>query len=172
MECLLLPADAGDAASIAAIHTESWRDAYRPFLPEWFLAGPIEEDRNRLWQARFAAPDPDRRLVLKAMVQEQIAGFACVLLDEDPEWGPLLDNLHVRPPLKGRGIGRRLFDASREWSRLKAPGQPMHLWVIEDNVAARAFYDRLGGRSVDQHRVEVVPGALVTAIRYVWEPLS
>jgi GNAT superfamily N-acetyltransferase len=169
MECLLVPADAGDAASIAAIHTESWRDAYRDFLPESFLAGPIEDDRHRLWRARFAAPDPDRRLVLKAMREEEIAGFACVLLDADPVWGPLLDNLHVKPAFKGQGVGWRLFDAARDWSCLQAPGQPMHLWVIEGNVAARRFYDRQGGVVVERQTVDVVPGAPVTALRYVWK---
>jgi GNAT superfamily N-acetyltransferase len=91
-----------------------------------------------------------------------------VLRDADPEWGPLLDNLHVRPHLKGRGIGARLLQASREWSSAVAPGRPMHLWVLEGNAQARHFYDRERGDIVERQMVELTQGIMVPALRYVW----
>jgi len=33
---------------------------------------------------------------------------SATLVDADPEWGALLDNLHVSPSSKGHGLGRRL----------------------------------------------------------------
>jgi GNAT superfamily N-acetyltransferase len=164
----ILPAGVEDAAAIAAIQTESWRDAYRSFLPAEFLAGPIEANRQRMWQARMTSPDADRRIVFKAVAGEESVGFVCVLLDGDPEWGPLLDNLHVRPGLKGLGIGSRLFRAARDWVVDVAPLQPMHLWVIEGNSAARRFYDHKGGAILERRLAEVAAGICVPALRYVW----
>lgn len=117
------------------------------------------------------APDPHRRVVFKAMSGGALTGFACVLLDAEPVWGALLDNLHVRPALKRQGIGRRLFEEARCWVRDRTPGTPLHLTVIEANISARYFYDRLGGTIVERKMREVVPGTALAILRYRWEPL-
>ena len=165
---ILVRASLDDARDIAALQTESWRSAYRNLLPGEFLAGPVVENRRQMWEERMEVPDGDGRLVLKAMDGHVLAGFTCVVRDADPAWGPLLDNLHVKPALKGRGIGWMLFKASLKWSAAAAPGQPMHLWVIEGNAGARAFYDRQGGAVTDRRIVEVIAGTYLPALRYVW----
>ena len=165
----LVPARSEDARVIAALHVRSWRSAYRGLVPDEFLAGPVEDDRTTLWESRLSVPD-DGRLVLKAVdLHDVMVGFTCVLRDAEPAWGPLLDNLHVTPDLRGRGIGRRLFIASRAWSTAVAPGQPMHLWVIEGNTQARHFYDREGGEVVERQILELTAGIHVPALRYVWK---
>ena len=168
MEPAIVVAAPADAAAIAALHAESWRSAYRGLYPDEFLDGPVVEDRLQFWTARMHAPDPDRRHVLKAVADGVLVGIACVLLDADPPWGPLLDNLHVKPLFKGRGIGHRLLGASLEWARTAAPHQPMHLWVMEGNMAARTFYDREGGVVAERRVVDVVPGSPQPILRYVW----
>jgi GNAT superfamily N-acetyltransferase len=113
--------------------------------------------------------DPERRVVLKALARDgQLVGFACVLLDADPGWGALLDNLHVTPELKRRGIGRELFEAARQWVAMRAPGTPMHLTVIEANRDACLFYERVGGTLVERVTKEVVPGTYLVVLRYQW----
>jgi GNAT superfamily N-acetyltransferase len=161
-----------DAAAIAALHAESWRTAYRGFLPDTFLDGPVFDERLQFWMARMAAPDPHRRLVIKAVSDDRMLGFACVVLDADEKWGALLDNLHVRPDLKGRGIGKRLFDRARAWIATVEPDRCMHLTVIEANQYARRFYDREGGRIVERLMAEHVPGTHVPILRYLWDPLG
>jgi GNAT superfamily N-acetyltransferase len=170
LEVRLVPATAADAESIAALHTDSWRSAYKGLVPDDYLANQVVVERLDFWKRRMADPD-DGRLILKAVENGEPIGFTCVLRDADPAWGPLLDNLHVRPDRKGAGVGRRLFDASRAWSATVAPGRPMHLWVIEDNAEARRFYDRRQGEVAGRERMELVPGIWVTALRYVWKGL-
>ncbi|MGB2712893.1 MAG: GNAT family N-acetyltransferase [Vicinamibacterales bacterium] len=160
---------ADDADEIAALHAESWRSAYRGFLPEAFLAGPIFDERRELWVSRMRAPDPHRRGVFKAVSGRSLAGFACVLLDADPSWGALLDNLHVKPAMKRQGIGRQLFEHVRWWVETTVPGTPVHLTVIEANVDARRFYERMGGTLVERELVEVIPGTQLVVLRYRWE---
>ena len=170
MTCSLLAAGTADADAIANLHIESWRSAYRGLLPDSFLDGPVVEDRVTLWRDRLNTNAPDRQLVLTAVSDDTLTGFVCVLLDAEPVFGPLLDNLHVKPALKGTGIGSLLFRAAREWVDQRAPAQPMHLWVLEGNLPARRFYDRHGGK-VAEHRIrQVVPGLLAPELRYEWKP--
>lgn len=172
MEYAIVVAASGDASAIAALHAESWRSAYRGLYPDEFLDGPILEERLLFWRERMNGSDPDRRHVIAAVADGELIGFACVLLDAEPDWGPLLDNLHVKPVHKGHGIGARLLQASREWIAGAAPGQPMHLWVMEGNVAARRFYDRHGGTVAERTVVDAGPATGLPVMRYVWPPLS
>ena len=107
--------------------------------------------------------------MLKAVSDQTLLGFACVLLDADPCWGALLDNLHVKPAMRGQGMGRRLFERAREWVDLTSPGTPLHLTVIEANLQARAFYERVGGTIVEREIKEVIPGTRLAILRYRWE---
>ena len=156
-----------DAAAIAALHAESWRSAYRSLIPDGDLGDGLDDERRRFWRDRFASPDPERRVAFAAMAGGVLVGFACVLADADPEYGPLLDNLHVEPGWRGRGLGATLLQKSREWSRAIAPGQPMHLWVLAGNAAARQFYRNQGGVEQDQ-RVEHRGGMEIVSVRCVW----
>ena len=133
MTLSFVPAREEDAAEIAALHAESWRTAYRGLLPDAFLDGPVFDNRLQLWTARMVARIQTGRFVLKAVADGKLVGFVCVLLDAEPSWGALLDNLHVEPGLKGQGIGHRLFREARAWVAEKAPGERMHLTVIEGN---------------------------------------
>jgi GNAT superfamily N-acetyltransferase len=172
MEYAIVVAASRDASAIAALHAESWRSAYRGLYPDEFLDGPILDERLRFWKERMSAPNPERQRVIGAMADGQLVGFACVLLDAEPAWSPLLDNLHVKPSYKGQGIGALLLSASRDWVARAAPGEPMHLWVMEGNLPARRFYDRQGGTVAERSIVDDGPAKGQPVMRYVWPPLS
>jgi GNAT superfamily N-acetyltransferase len=160
-----------DSQSIASLHMASWRDTYRGILPDTYLDEPIAEERANLWQARLASPGADRRHVLLVEGEGGLVGFACVLLDQEPLWGACLDNLHVLPRLKGRGLGRLLFSSAAQWVVSKEPGWPMHLWVFESNYGARGFYEALGGEVVEHSFKETPAGTEIASLRYVWYDL-
>ena len=163
---------AADGVSIAELHTASWRGAYRGILPDAYLDGEIAEERLGLWKARLSSCSADRRLVLLAEGPLGLAGFVCVLLDEDPGWGACLDNLHVRSGIQGRGLGRRLFAEAAQWVVSREPGWPLHLWVFEANRAARGFYNRFRGEVVARE-IKRTPGkAIVPSLRYVWRDVG
>jgi GNAT superfamily N-acetyltransferase len=168
----LTPATSVDAAAIALLHAESWRTAYRGLLADEYLDDQVLRDRASFWSKRFSAPEPERRLVLKALGESTLLGFVCVLLDEEPAWGARLDNLHVNPGLKGTGIGYALFQAAREWTAQMMPDGPMHLWCVERNLVARRFYDRQGGRIVESVTRPVAQGLCLPELRYLWPPLA
>lgn len=167
----LASATQDDIAAIASLHAESWRNAYRGMLPDRYLDEEVSADRTAFWKERFDAPRPERRLILKATSHDEFEGFVCVLLDAEPEWGARLDNLHVKPVLKGRGIGHKLFEAACTWIAQTAPGESMHLWVVEANHGARRFYDRHGGEVVERATRPVARALSVPELRYRWPPL-
>jgi GNAT superfamily N-acetyltransferase len=161
-----------DAEAIASLHTESWRDAYRKILPDSYLDGPIADERANLWRFRFSSLGRDRFCVfLTETAAAELIGFACVLLDEDPQWGACLDNLHVLSGWKGRGVGRLLLGRAARWVMATQPGWPIHLWVFEANAGARRFYDALGGEVVEIHPKEVLKGIEIPSVLYVWHDL-
>ena len=165
-------ATGGDSEAIASLHTESWRDAYRGILPDLYLDGQIFDERANLWRSRFSSLSSDRFLVVLAESSGEPVGFACVLLDEDPQWGPCLDNLHVLPRCRSRGVGRLLFGRAAQWVMSREPRWPIHLWVFEANVGARRFYDALGGEVVENKKREVLKGIEISSVLYVWRDLQ
>ena len=97
-----------------------------------------------------------------------MVGFVCVLLDEEPEYGALLDNLHVAPDRHRAGIGRRLMASAAHWVAALQPGWAMHLWVYEQNLKTVAFYRAAAGVDVE-HRVIVTPaGNRAAVLRFEW----
>ncbi len=162
--------DAGprDAAVIAAIHAQSWRDAYRGILSDDYLANDVDAERLAMWTGRMAAWNPGRHFARIASVDGMPAGFACVLADEEPEHGALLDNLHILPAHRAAGLGKSLLVDCGRWVARTFPGMPMHLTVFQVNERARAFYRRMGG-------VESAPfdgferdGRFHRVVRVVW----
>ena len=163
-----IPATLQDIEPIAQLHAKSWRIAYRGMLPDDYLDQRVVADRVEFWTTRFASVPADRRFVGKAVRDERLLGFVCVLLDAEPKWGARLDNLHVSPELKGSGIGYALFHAAREWIARVAPGTAMHLWCVERNLVARRFYDRQGGQVVETATRPVAQDLSVPELRYWW----
>jgi hypothetical protein len=171
-EVKVRPAAVADGAAIAAVHTESWRSAYRGILSDQYLDDEIAADRLRHWEERLRAPGAGRRRLLLAEQRQELLGFACVLRDAEPGWGACLDNLHVRPHVRGRGLGRRLFAEAARWVAEKQPGAPLYLWVFETNRPARGFYESCGGVVAGSEMRPLPGGPQVDSLRYVWPDVA
>jgi ribosomal protein S18 acetylase RimI-like enzyme len=164
---VLRPIVLGDAPVIAAMHAASWRSAYRGILRDDFLDGALESMHRDLWAQRLAARPPAGYGFI-ALVDESPTGFAFAFDAIDPRWGTQLDNLHVLPHGRGKGIGRALLSRVCEVAQRRAPGSGIFLWVYERNELARAFYERLGARAVERKSGEAPGGGVVPKWRYAW----
>ena len=166
-------ATARDAEAIARLHADSWRRNYRGAYSDAFLDGDVLTDRLALWRARLTEAAGDR-CTLVAGCDGSVVGFAHVLLDADPTWGALLDNLHVTHTLKRRGIGARLVAETAAAVLRLRPSTGLYLWVLEQNTAGQAFYEALGGRRVERGVVPPPGGnpsrlcGAPACLRYVW----
>jgi GNAT superfamily N-acetyltransferase len=165
-------AQVADEAAIARLHADSWRAAYRGILCDDFLDVTVVANRRELWSTRFSEIDRKDQLILVGEEHGEIQAFACAFLDADPEWGTLLDNLHVLPGLMRRGLGRQLISAVAENIRRHGLHSMLHLWVYEQNLQARGFYERLGGIVSDCVGEAAPDGSHVKVLRYGWRELS
>jgi GNAT superfamily N-acetyltransferase len=168
---VLRQAVSSDAETIAALHTESWRNSYRGILLDDYLDGAILEERRSYWRESLNAPNAERRFILLAECDRKAVAFVSAYLDVEPEFGVLLHNLHVLPQLKGQGLGRLIVGEAAQWTLLQNVKQ-IHLWVFEVNHDARKFYEKLGGKAVEEKRESVAGSVERKLLRYLWTDLN
>ena len=169
----LRPARRSDAQAIATLHVDSWRRHYRGAYSDDFLDGDVTTDRLAVWTDRFRTRRAEHCTIV-AERDDIVVGFAHVILDDDPTWGALLDNLHVVRALKRHGIGTRLVAAAAAVVVEHTRSAGLYLWVLEQNTAAHAFYEALNGRCVGRE-VAAAPGGdparlngAPHKLRYAW----
>lgn len=156
-----------DAEVVAALHTASWRSAYRGVFTADWLDVHAGADRTAHWARRFATL-AGREAGLVAEDGEGIAAFAYLIADAEPSRGTLLDNLHVQPDRRGGGLGASLMGASARLAIARSWPSGLHLWVFEANAMARGFYERLGGEIVERVLYDAADGGAHPALCYHW----
>lgn len=125
-----------DLQQIAAIHIESWKDAYKNDLPAEFFDGKIDRILTEHWDQIEILPQD----ILLVVEDETLLGFVSVWCRP----APYIDNLHVKPAQRSKKIGSALMQAAAK-EIVRRGHQSAYLWVFETNQKAIRFYERLGG---------------------------
>lgn len=151
-----------DAAEIARVYVDSWRETYTGLLPESYLAGLSYDAFERHWRRTFAS----RGWAFVGEIEGRIVGLASGgrSRQRDLAAGELFV-LYVLRAWQGRGVGRALFDASRYELAARGLGSTV-VWVLAANPA-RGFYEHLGGRQAGENTLQIT-GTAVREIAYVW----
>jgi ribosomal protein S18 acetylase RimI-like enzyme len=166
-------AAAKDLAEIAELHAASWRVAYRGILPDAFLDGALIEDRMARWSGTLERMAPSDRLLI-AESDGALLGFVAAWTSEalgcEGGFDLYINNLHVRPELRGQKLGEHLM---RTLARTLADTGEVraYLWLLDGNEPAHRFYRRLGGRDGD-HRLAAMAGTTVGETRMVWDDFA
>src|SRR5690349_2532086 len=107
-------AHAEDAAGIARVHVESWRDAYAGLLPDRHLL-QLDPDRHAIGWTRNLAQADARRHTLVATAEEEIVGFATFGPPREgrPAGEGEIYMLYVATDWREMGIGRQLVQAAQ-----------------------------------------------------------
>jgi len=137
-------ATAADAASIAQIHVETWRVAYRGQIPDAVLNGLDVGRRTVLWQERLAQR---RGAVFVAEDGDSIKGF-CDLVpsrdkDADARTVAEIGGIYILPQHWRKGTGRALCNRALATAR-QQDYTAVTLWVLASNDGARRFYEAMG----------------------------
>ena len=160
-----------DAEAVAGLHAESWRRHYRGAYADAYLDGDIDAERLGVWTQRLSARD-ETTCTMVAEADGAFVGFVHVVFGDDPQWGSLVDNLHVEWARKRSGVGSRLLSAAAV--PVLEHGDGLYLWVLEQNTAAQAFYGARGGRCVESRLVPPPGGrqdrlnGSPVGLRFVW----
>jgi L-amino acid N-acyltransferase YncA len=137
-------ARAGDVPEIARIQVDTWRTAYKRFLPPSVLDALDPGAAAEAWTAALEAPPPYR--VLVATEGPTTVGFAAVgpSAEEDAGAGEAaVSALLVEPRWGRRGHGSRLLAAAVDHLRQDGLGT-LVAWVPEGDRASAAFYESAG----------------------------
>ena len=163
---ILRSATKDDAIMIANLHASSWRIAYRGLLSDEYLDNDLAGERIAYWSGKMTTLTESEFILLAMNQAGDIEGFIAVMDEPESGYVALVDNLHVRPDLKGRGIGKVLMQAAAR--RLLGSGRSnYYLWVLNGNEPAARFYESIGGIPEDERTVHF-GGKDVKATRFGW----
>lgn len=131
----------GEARRFEEIRIAGWHAAYAGFLhPDVLRDAVVREDRVA-WLEAWLADPVGGECVLVAELDGEVAAGAYLRPSEAGE--AELMSLYVDPSRRGRGLGSALLEEG--FARMPQPQQV--LWVLEDNAAARRFYEAHGFRA-------------------------
>ncbi|MES2643121.1 MAG: GNAT family N-acetyltransferase [Myxococcota bacterium] len=158
------PALDADPAAIARAQVAAWHEAYAGLIPAAYLADYTVPMRTERWQRILRAPLPGGVTVV-GEVDGVVEGFASIAVARDEDVvGAELAALYVHPTRWGTGLGHALHEAAL--AQVVAAGHSRAvLWVLEENVRARSFYERHGWRPDGSRKVKYFAGASVAEVR-------
>lgn len=173
----LRQAEVSDALVMSRIYAESWKVAFRGNVPDGFLDG-LSEDH---WVTFFEKALTEGSLSAKLIFDKERAvgavayGAARTTL---PAGGTLLGkggdysafgevaSLYLLPEYYDKGYGRELLESVRD--ELLGTYEGVYLWVLRENMRARAFYEKLGFVPTEDACLCDIDGKTLTDIRYVY----
>lgn len=157
-----------DADAIGRVHSESWRLTYAGLVSTRYLATLDEEVLAERWRRRLSAPRGESSLIVAELAGD-VVGFAlygpAAERDLEERFAGEVQMLYVLPAGQRRGHGRALLE--RAAGDLAA--RPLYwlvVWVVEHNLAARAFYRRLGLQPDGARRTDHLGGQEVAVVRH------
>ncbi len=163
---MIRPAAPADVESIARVHVQAWYESYTGLIPpEAFDARSLD---RRIPQWRAALSDPDRSTLVCEM-DGAVIGF---ISGGPVKWTALstsseVSSLYLLDAFKRRGIGRAVF--GQFMALLAKRGfTSCGLWTLTANVAARRFYEAMGGRAGDT-RIDRRNDIAYEDISYIWD---
>lgn len=147
----------------------SWQTGYHGLLPQPFLDGLHPSQRVPRWTMLIQQAEWPCRGTLVAEDAGEVVGFAslCPTRDDDHDSVAVgeIASIYVLPSAWRRGVGRRLMTAATLELRA-ADFASATLWVLEGNVHAIRFYERLGWRPDGAVKDDVIGGIAIRELRY------
>lgn len=155
-----------DIPSVVKIQIEGWKTAYRGIIDDEYLDSmSMEEKINKRKKDYQDGP------FIVAEVDGEIVGFCryfdTVLSKDGEDYDSELMALYVKPNLKQHGIGKRLFEFAKDDLR-NQDRYKMILWCLKDNYPSRKFYEKMGGKVVGFHDIEI-GGKMYSEIGFGYE---
>jgi GNAT superfamily N-acetyltransferase len=158
-----------DAAAIAGIYVETWREAYPGMLPDRMLLGMSRARQTQSWRGSIC--DPGQNVLLAEDARGEVIGFgSCGRTRHSslPFSGEIY-TLYVAPDHQRHGIGSLLLGALLR--ELHRNGHRTALvWALADNPS-RFFYEAMGATLVAESS-EVLWGRRVRQRGYGWRDLD
>jgi ribosomal protein S18 acetylase RimI-like enzyme len=165
-----------DANALGTMHVTSWRETYAGILPDRMLSALSIDARAAAWAKIMREPATEHSAaVYLAERESSIIGFGACGAQRtenlraqgyDGEFGAI----YVLRAFQGQGIGACLL-GKMSMDLLARGFNAAALWVLRDNLRARRFYERFGGKVIAE-REDVRDGAVLVELAYGWLDLK
>lgn len=148
-----------DIHSVREVALASWGETYSALFPDEILAEWFE----RNYSAPMLSKQLEKTKMFVIEEEQQVVGFASFTkVDEDGD--SELTALHISPAHTQKGYGTSLVGKGIE--ELQKRGLHLYVYVESLNLAARAFYEKLGFHLLEEFD-EYFEGYPTTTAQYV-----
>jgi ribosomal protein S18 acetylase RimI-like enzyme len=148
-----------DKKAISRIYEESWKTAYNGIIPQDYLES-IPEGR---WVNNLEKPEWNTMVCIENGSYIGTSSFCKSRFKEYPDEGEII-SIYFLPEYWGKGYGKKLFEAVLD--ELKKLGfEAVFLWVLEDNIRARSFYESVGFKCTTDYRSDNIGGKNLKEVR-------
>lgn len=170
-DVLVRRANAEDAAEIANVHLNCWREAYRGLLPQEYLDQLPLTFKNRMNFWKRASSDRTKALFV-AEAKEGLVGFAAFSHPRETSLKTHgeLGAIYLFEKFKGQGVGAALLKMGMQqlisWNYTQA-----YCWVLEGNPTIQ-FYEKSGAVQNGMQKSDEIGGQKVRELVYEWKSLE
>lgn len=152
-----------DRSTVSNIYEESWKYAYQGIVPQEYL----DSIPKGYWALNL-----DKEGVYSLVMTEQgkligTSSFSKSRWTDFSDFGEII-SIYLLPGYMGRGYGRHLLNAVV--SELQKLGfRDIFLWVLEENIRARRFYEKCGFTSSGHSMEHEIGGKVLREIQYCYK---
>jgi len=167
VRAIVRPATVADAPAVAEIHVRSWQAAYRGMLSDQVLDSLSVSEWTAKRRKFLQQPAPEQRFwILES--EQRLEGFLDTGASRDAPAGDRVAEiyaLYLHPRCWGQGLGRTLIERALKDLR-SGKWRQVELWVLDQNLQARRFYEAAGFAADGAARPDNFRGCTWTDLRY------
>lgn len=150
-----------DKEAISRIYEESWKAAYCGIIPQDYLDA-IPKGR---WIKNLDIPEWHTMVCVENGEYIGTSSFCKSRFKQYPDFGEVI-SIYFLPDYMGKGYGRILLKTVL--NELKKQGfSEVFLWVLEENIRARRFYEKYGFSYTGEYLDDNIGGKDIREVRYV-----
>lgn len=153
-----------DAPMLSQVFDAAWREAYQGIIPGVALDRMLSRRGPAWWRSTIGRGRP----LVVLDIGERVVGYVSYGRCRDRALAAEgeIDEIYLDPAYQGLGYGTRLFRAVR--NDLADRDVPrVAVWSLTENVRARGFYERLGGRVIAE-ATDRVAGVVLPKVAYLF----
>lgn len=151
-----------DLYEISNIYESSWKFAYKDIIPQSYLDS-IPKGR---WANRITREGMNNLVLIENGIVIGTASFCKSRWEQFSDYGEIV-SIYFLPDFMGKGYGKHLLQKCV--TELSSFGyDKLLLWVLQDNMRARKFYEKNGFVCTDEYLNDNIGGKELREIMYTY----
>ena len=150
-----------DAEVVGEIHSKAWKSAYRGLFPDEYIDSDTASKRTEEF---LESIKDDKCMYFLLEASGQPAG---IVKTHECDNVLEIESIYILSEYRGQGLGAEAIDFILAYK----PWDGIFLWVLEDNIKARRFYEKNGFKLSGDTRT-INRGIELKQLRYVFKEVN